>query len=161
MKFLEHFLWTDTLLTETENRQLKTLSSSTMIYLPDIEWILGWTANSRWYSHQKLIELFKAKTYQCRSTLKKDLIFELALMHKEGIITVLPFSKHASPIFAQRKPKGNKKILVDLKKINTLTADDYTDTNHPVSTLSDATQHLAGSLSSASSIAPKHATVCR
>ena len=38
--------------------------------------------------------------------LKKDLIVELALMHKHGIITVLPFSKYASPIFAQRKPNG-------------------------------------------------------
>ena len=35
--------------------------------------------------------------------LKEDLIVELALMHKYGIITVLPFSKYASPIFAQRK----------------------------------------------------------
>ena len=32
--------------------------------------------------------------------LKEDLIVELALMHKYGIITVLPFSKYASPVFA-------------------------------------------------------------
>ena len=76
--------------------------------------------------------------------LKKDLIVELALMHKFGIITVLPFSKNASPIFAQRKPNGKLRLLVDLKKINTLTADDYFNNIHPVSTLSDAAQHLAG-----------------
>ena len=76
--------------------------------------------------------------------LKEDLIVELALMHKYGIITVLPFSKYASPIFAQRKPNGKFRLLVDLRKINTLIADDYTNNNHPVSTLSDATQHLAG-----------------
>ena len=76
--------------------------------------------------------------------LKEDLIVELALMHKYGIITVLPFSKYASPIFAQRKPNGKLLLLVDLKKINTLIADDYTNNNHPVSTLSDAAQHLAG-----------------
>ena len=76
--------------------------------------------------------------------LKEDLINELALMHKYGIITVLPFSKHASPIFAQRKPNGKLRLLVDLRKINTLIADDYTNNNHPVSTLSDAAQHLAG-----------------
>ena len=35
---------------------------------------------------------------------KGDLIVELALMHKYRIITVLLFSKTASPIFAQRKP---------------------------------------------------------
>ena len=75
--------------------------------------------------------------------LKEDLIVELALMHKYGIVTVLPFSKYASPIFAQRKPNG-KRLLVDLRKINSLIADDYTNNNHPVSTLSDAAQHLAG-----------------
>ena len=32
---------------------------------------------------------------------------------------------------------------MDLRKINTLMADDYTKNNHPVSTLSDAAQHLA------------------
>ena len=75
---------------------------------------------------------------------KEDLIVELALMHKYGIITVLPFSKYASPIFAQRKPNGKLRLLVDLREINSLIADDYTNNNHPVSTLSDAAQHLAG-----------------
>ena len=76
--------------------------------------------------------------------LKEDLIVKLALMHKYGIITVLPFSKYASPIFAQRKPNGKLRLLVDLRKINCLIAVDYTNNNHPVSTLSDAAQHLAG-----------------
>ena len=76
--------------------------------------------------------------------LKEDLIVELALLHKYGIITVLPFSKYASPIFAQRKPNGKLPLLVDLRKINTLIADDYTNDNHLVSTLSDAAQLLAG-----------------
>ena len=48
--------------------------------------------------------------------LKEDLTVELALMHKYGIITVLPFSKCASPIFAQRKPNGKLRLLVDLRK---------------------------------------------
>ena len=76
--------------------------------------------------------------------LKGDLIVELALMHKYGIITVLPFSKYASPIFAQRKPNGKIRLPVGLRKINSLIADDYTNNNHPVSTLADAAQHLAG-----------------
>ena len=38
--------------------------------------------------------------------LKEDLIVELTLMNKYGVITVLFFSKYASPIFAQRKPNG-------------------------------------------------------
>ena len=54
------------------------------------------------------------------------------------------FSKFASPIFAQRKPNENLRLLVDLSKMNILYADDYTKNNHPVSTLTDAAQHLAG-----------------
>ena len=76
--------------------------------------------------------------------LKVDLIVELVLMHKHRIITVLLFSKYASPIFAQRKPNGKFCLLVDLRKINSLIGDDYTKNNHQVSTLSDAAQHLAG-----------------
>ena len=75
--------------------------------------------------------------------LKEDVIFELVLMHKYGIITVLPFSKYASPIITQRKPNGKIRLLVDLRKINNLIADVYTNNNHPVSTLSDAAHHLA------------------
>ena len=75
---------------------------------------------------------------------KEDLFVELALMHKCEIITMLPFSKYTSHIFAQRKPNGKIRLLVDLRKINTLITDDYTNNNHPVSNLSDAAQHLAG-----------------
>ena len=75
---------------------------------------------------------------------KEDLLVEPALTHKYGIITVLPFSKYASPIFAKRKPNGKLRFLVDLREFNTLIADEYTNNNHPVSTLSGAAQHLAG-----------------
>ena len=75
--------------------------------------------------------------------LKGDLIVELASMHKYGIITALPLSKYASPISAQGKPNRKLRLLVDLRKINTLIADVYTNTNHPVSTLSDAAHHVA------------------
>ena len=76
--------------------------------------------------------------------LKDDITVELALLHKYGIITTLPFSKYASPIFAQRKPNGRLRLLVDLRKINNLISEDYVNNNHPVSTLSDAAQHMAG-----------------
>ena len=76
--------------------------------------------------------------------LKEDILVELALLHKYGIITTLPFSKYASPIFAQKKPNGKLRLLVDLRKINNLISDDYVNNNHPVSTLTDAAQHMAG-----------------
>ena len=76
--------------------------------------------------------------------LKEDLIVELALVHKHGIITVLLFSKYTIPIFGKRKSNGKLCLLVDLRKSNSLIADDYTNNNYPVSTLSYAAQHLAG-----------------
>ena len=76
--------------------------------------------------------------------LKSDILVEPALLHKYGIITTLPFSKYASAIFAQRKPNGKLRLLVDLRKINTLVADDYINNTYPVSTLTDAAQHMAG-----------------
>ena len=76
--------------------------------------------------------------------LKEDLTVELALMHGYAIITTLPFSKYANPTFAQRKPNGKLRLLVDLRKINALITDDYINNSHPFSTLSDAAHHLAG-----------------
>ena len=52
--------------------------------------------------------------------IKDNLTVELVLMHRYGIITTLPFLKHASPIFAQRKPYGKLRLLVDLREINAL-----------------------------------------
>ena len=69
---------------------------------------------------------------------------ELALVHKYGIITTLPFSKYASPIFAQIKSNGKTRLLVDLRKIKTLIAYDYNNNKHPVSTLTDAAEPFAG-----------------
>ena len=76
--------------------------------------------------------------------LKEDLFIELALKHRYGTITLLPFSKYAIPIFAQKKSNGELRLLVDLRKINSLIADDYTNNNRTVSTSSHAAQHLAG-----------------
>ena len=42
--------------------------------------------------------------------LKDDILVGLALLHKYGIITTLPFSKYASPIFAQKKPNGKLRL---------------------------------------------------
>ena len=76
--------------------------------------------------------------------LKEDLTVELALMHRYGVITTLPFSKYASPIFAQRKSNGALGLLVDFRKISALISENYINNNHPISTLSHAAQHLAG-----------------
>ena len=93
--------------------------------------------------------------------LKEDLIVELALMHKYGIITVLPFSKYASPIFAQRKPNGKLRLLVGLRKINTLIADDYTNNNHSVTSCQTLHNTWQGNPYSASLTALRPIIACR
>ena len=47
-------------------------------------------------------------------------------------------------MFAQNKPNGILRLLVDLRRINYLFSDGYITNNHPVSTLTDAAQHMAG-----------------
>ena len=76
--------------------------------------------------------------------LKEDILVELVMLHKYGIITTLPFSKYANPMFAQKKPNGNLRLLVDLRKMNNLISDDYINNIHAVSTLVDAAQHMTG-----------------
>ena len=75
--------------------------------------------------------------------LKEDLVVGLPLLYEYGIITKLPFSKYASPIFAQSKTNGKLRLLVDPSKFNSLIVDDYTKNNHSVTTLSDAARYLA------------------
>ena len=65
-------------------------------------------------------------------------------MQEYGIITILPFSKYSSPLFAQRKTNGKLRFLVDLRRVNHLIRNDYEEHNHPGTILSDAAQHLAG-----------------
>ena len=69
--------------------------------------------------------------------LEDDNTVKLALLHKYGIITTLPFSKKMRVQFLH--------IKEDLRKINNLKLEVYVhNKNHPVSTVSDAAQHMAG-----------------
>ena len=85
-----------------------------------------------------------AQSLPTPTNLKDEMLVELALQQEYGIITTLPFSKYSSPIFAQRKPNGKLRILVDLRRINHLIKHDYNEHNHPVTTIADAAQHMAG-----------------
>ncbi len=78
--------------------------------------------------------------------LKDNLTVELALMQYYGLITTLPYSKYSSPIFAQKKPNGKLRILIDLRRINHLQRHDYDRNNHPISTLADTAAHMAGKI---------------
>ena len=139
-KFLKRFDWTDTLLTDSEKQDILVEYHNTFArHRTDI----GMNTEFKLKLTPKDDKAVYSQSLPMPIHLKEDLIVEMDLMHKYGIITVLPFSKYASQKFAQRKPNGKLLLLVDLRKINSLNADDYTNNNHPVSTLSDAAQHLA------------------
>ena len=143
-EFLKRFHWTDTLLTETEKQAVEDILVEYHDIFARHRMDIGMNTEFQVKLTPKDDKAVYSQSLPMPIHLKEDLIVELALIDKHGIITVLPFSKYASPIFAQRKPNGKLRLLVDLRKINTLIADDYTNNNHPVSTLSDAAQHLAG-----------------
>ena len=144
-KFLKRFDWTDTLLTETEKQAIENILVEYHDIFARHRMDIGMNTEFKVKLAPKDDKVLYSRNLPMPIHLKQDLIVELALMHKDGIITVLPFSKYASPIFAQRKPNGKLRLLlVDLRKTNSLIADDYTNNNHPVSTLSNAAQHLAG-----------------
>ena len=142
--FLSNFDWTDTTLSSEERQEIEEI----LVEFHDIfarhrfdiginrEFKVKLTPNDDRPAY--------SQSLPTPINLKDDITVELALLHKYGIITTLPFSKYASPIFAQRKPNGRLRLLVDLRKINNLITEDYANNNHPVSTLSDAAQHMAG-----------------
>ena len=142
--FLKRFDWSDTLLTKTEKQAVEYILVEYHDIFARHRMDIGMNTEFKVRLTPKDDKALYSQSLPMPINLKEDLIVELALMHKYGIITILLFSKYASPIFAQRKPNGKLGLLVNLRKINTLIADDYTNKNHPVSTLSDAAQHLAG-----------------
>ena len=141
--FLTRFDWTATFLSETEKQAIEEIlvdyhnisarHRKDIVMNTEFKMKLTPKGDKAAYSESlpMLIEL------------KEDLNVEIAQIQKYGFITVLPSSKYASPIFAQRKPNGNLRLLVDLRKVNSLIAEDNTEKTDPVSTLSDASQHLA------------------
>ena len=143
-EFLKRFDWTDTLLNANEKHTVEDILVEYHDIFARHRMDIGMNTEFKVKLTPKDDKAVYSQSLPMPIHLREDLIVDLALMHKYGIITVLPFSKYASPIFAQRKPNGKLRLLLELRKINTLIADDYTNNNHPVSTLSDAAQHLAG-----------------
>ena len=143
-KFLQHFDWTDTTLTLFEKQHIEDF----LVQYHDIfarHWFdIGTNREFKVKLTPNDDRPAYSQSLPTPINLKDDITGELALLHRYGIITTLPFSKYASPIFAQRKPNGRLRLLVDLRKINNLISQDYINNNHPVSTLSDAAQHMAG-----------------
>ena len=142
--FFKHFNWKDSQLTTEDQRDIEQILVEFNDILARHRLDIGINHEFKIKLTPKTEEPTYSQSLPCPINLKEDLTVELALMHYFGIITTLPFSKYASSIFAQRKPNGRLRLLVDLRKVNNLISDDYTNNKHPVSTLTDADQHLAG-----------------
>ena len=143
-KFLKRFDWTDTLLTKTEKQAFEDILVQYHNIFASHRMDNGMNTEFKVKLTPKDDKNVYSQKVPKPIHLKEDLTVELALMHKNGVITVLSFSKYASPKSAQRNPNGKLRLLLDLRKDNSLIADDFTNKNQPVSTLSDAVQHLAG-----------------
>ena len=143
-QFLSNFDWTDSMLQPAEIARIEDL----LVEFHDIfarhRFDIGMNEDFKVKLTPKDDSTAYSQSLPTPINLKEDILVELALLHRYGIITTLPFSKYASPIFAQKKPNGKLRLLVDLRKINNLISDDYINNNHPVSTLTDAAQHMAG-----------------
>ena len=140
-KFLKRFDWTDTLPTEAEKRAIEDILVDYHDSFGRHRMDVGMNTEFKVKLTPKDNKAVYSQSLPMPIHLKEDLIVELALMHKYGTITVLPFSKYASPIFAQRKPNGKLRLFGFEENQQ---SNDYTNNNHPLSTLSDAAQHLAG-----------------
>ena len=143
-QFLANFDWTDSTLNPAEISQIEEL----LVEFHDIfarhRFDIGMNEDFKVKLTPKDDSPAYSQSLPTPIDLKEDILVELAMLHRYGIITTLPFSKYASPIFAQKKPNGKLRLLVDLRKINNLISDDYINNNYPVSTLTDVSQHMAG-----------------
>ena len=142
--FLSNFDWTDTTLRPDERKEIEEILSEFHDIFARHRFDIGINREFKVKLTPNDDRPAYSQNLPTPLNLKDDITVELALLHKYGIITTLPFSKYASPIFAQRKPNGRLRILVDLRNFNNLITEDYVNNNHPVSTLSDAAQHMAG-----------------
>ena len=143
-KFLSNFDWKDSMLQQHEIKKIESLLVEYHDIFARHRFDIGMNEEFTVKLTPKDDSPAYSQSLPTPVNLKEDILVELALLHKYGIITTLPFSKYASPIFAQKKPNGKLRLLVGLRKINNLISDDYTNNNHPVSTLTDSAQHMAG-----------------
>ena len=142
-KFLENFDWKDSTLAPEEKEKIEELLVEFHDIVARHRFDIGMNEEFKVKLTPKDDSPAYSQSLPAPINLQEDILVELAMLHKYGIITTLPFSIYDSPIFAQKKPNGKLRLLVDLRKINNLSSDDYINKNHPVSALVDDAQHMA------------------
>ena len=143
VKFLQNFKWAKSLLSPSQQAQVEELLVKYNSIFARHRLDIGMNTDFKVKLTPQHEEPVYSQSLPTPTNLKDDSLVELALMQEYGIITTLPYSKYSSPIFAQRKPDGKLRILVDLLGINHLIKNDYGEHNHPVTTVSDAAQLMA------------------
>ena len=91
-KFLKRFDWTDTLITETEKQAIEDILVEYHDIFARHRMDIGMNTEFKVKLTPKDDKAVYSQSLPMPIHLKEDLIVELALMHKYGIITVLPFS---------------------------------------------------------------------
>ena len=95
MEILKRFDWTDTLLTETEKQAVEDILVEYHDIFAGHRMDIGMNTEFKKRLTPKDDKAVYSQSLPMPIHLKEDLNVELALMHKYGIITVLPFSKYA------------------------------------------------------------------
>ena len=116
-QFLSNFNWTDSTLQPDAKQDVEDLLVEFYDIFARHRFDIG--INTEFKVHLTPLDngLAYSQSLPAPINLKGDILGELALRHKYRIITSLPFSKNASPIFAQRKPIGKLRLLVDLRRL--------------------------------------------
>ena len=112
---LANFQWEQSILNPQERQKIEVLLVK---YLDIFAWHrldIGINTEFKIKLTPKHDEPVYARSLPTPTNMKGDLLVELVLMQEYGIITTLTYSKYSSHIFAQRKPNGKLRILVDLK----------------------------------------------
>ena len=106
-RFLKRFDWTDTLLTETEKQAIEDILVDYHDIFARHRMDIGMNTEFKVKLTLKDNKVVYSQSLPMPIHLEEDLIVELALMHNYVIITVLPFSKYASPFSHRGSPTEN------------------------------------------------------
>ena len=99
IEFLKRFDWTDSLLTESEKQAVEGFLGEYYDIFARHRMDVGMNTEFKVKLTPKDDKAVYSQILPMPILMEEDLTVELDLMHKYGIITVLPFSKYASPIF--------------------------------------------------------------
>ena len=104
MNFLKRFDWTDTLLAETEKQAVENILVECHDIFARHRRDIGMNTEFKVRLTPKDDKAVYSQSLPMPIHLKEDLIVELALMHKYGIITVLTFQNMRVPFLRSESP---------------------------------------------------------